>query len=126
MAQFVQFGSWLTKERYRVYLLFLLLAVLPIVLFSYSAHKLLVEDAANRTSAQNTQIANLASRLVEEQLQQGAVFLRSFTTRPVVRNAWVRNDAGEIVSQLKQAHDLRKDFIFVSAFSVDGTLIAIY
>ena len=119
-------GSWVSKSRWRLYFLFLLLMILPIAFFAYSAGQVLRHQAETQAVTESTQIAHVSATLVEEHFRQSTAFLESIATRPSFRKAWMEGDQQMVKLNLAQAHGLRPDFVFVSAYDLHGTMRAIY
>ena len=119
-------GRWVSKGRWRLYLLFFLLLVLPIALFAYSIGHLLRHRAETQAATESQQIARVSASLVEEHFRQSSAFLESIASRPSLIQAWKKNDLGSVERHLKEASALRPDFAFVSAYNLDGALRAIY
>jgi PAS domain S-box-containing protein len=63
---------------------------------------------------------------VEEHFRQSTAFLESIATRPSFRKAWMEGDQQMVEWNLTQAHGLRPDFVFLSAFDLQGNRRAIY
>ena len=119
-------GGWLSKSRWRVYLLLLLLMVLPIAFFAYSVVQLLRHQAEQQALTESTQIARVSATLVEEHFRQSTAFLESIATRRRFLQAWKERDLDGVGWDLKQAAGLRPDFAFVSLYDLDGTMRAVY
>ncbi len=119
-------GKWVAKGRWRLYLLFPILTVLPIAFFAYSAGQLLKHRIEAQAVTESTQIARLTGTLVEEHFRQSTAFLESISARPSLVQAWQRRKLGVVESEFAQASALRPDFSFVSAYDPDGTMRAIY
>jgi len=118
-------GKWASKSRWRLYLLFLLLMLVPIALFAYSVGELLRHQAQKQAVGESTQIARVSASLVEEHLRQSMAFLQSMAGRRSLRQGWERRDLGVVQSNLKEAIGLRPDFTFISVYDPDGTMRAI-
>ena len=119
-------AGWISKGRWRLYVLFLLLIISPIAFFAYSAGRVLKHQAETQAVTESTQIAHIAAALVEEHFRQSTAFLESIATRPSFRKAWIEGDQQMVDRNLTQAHGLRPDFVFVSAYDLHGTMRAIY
>ena len=65
----------------RLYALFLLLAVLPVGLFSYFAHRALKRQTDQQAVQEAGQAAQVAAMLVEQQFRQSTAFLESYARR---------------------------------------------
>jgi PAS domain S-box-containing protein len=119
-------AKWVSKRRWRLYLLFLLLLVVPITFFSYSVSRVLQHQAETQAVAESTEIGRISVTVVEEHFRQSTAFLEAFATRPIFRDAWRDKNLKLVTSQLEQANKLRPDFEFVSAYDLDGTTRASY
>ena len=126
MNRHAQLETWLLESRWRCFLLFVLLMVLPIVFFALSAARVLKDQAEKQAVTESTQIGRVTSTLIEEHFRQSTAFLQSFATRPTVGEAFKQGDLSALQRQLQQAIVLRPDFGFVSVFDVKGTMQAIY
>jgi PAS domain S-box-containing protein len=104
----------------------MLLMVLPIAFFAYSAGQVLKHRAEAQAIAEGADIARVSAGLVEEHLRDNTQFLESFATRPSFRQAWKDRNLSLIGPPLEQATSLRPDFVFVSVYDLDGTMRAIY
>jgi PAS domain S-box-containing protein len=121
-----QVGHWISKSRWRLYPVFLLLMALPIAFLAYSVGRVLRRQSESNAVIQSTQIAQLSATLVEEHFRQSAAFLQSIASRRSLRDAWMAQDWNLLAWNLKQASALRPDFVFVSVYDLDGTMLAMY
>jgi PAS domain S-box-containing protein len=119
-------GNWVSKGRWRIHLLFVLLMLLPIAIFAYSVGRVLRHQAEIHAINESAQIAHVSAALVEEHFRQSTAFLQSLATRPSFRTALMRGDRSMVERNLTEAHALRPDFAFVSVYDLDGTTRAIY
>jgi PAS domain S-box-containing protein len=119
-------GKWVSKNRWRIYLLFLPLLVVPIALFAYSMGRVLRHRAENQAVTESTQIARVSATLVAEHFRYNTLFLESFATRKTLRQAWTEGDLDIVKWHLEKAKSLRPDLSYVSAYDLDGTMRAIY
>ena len=119
-------AKWVSKRRWRRYLLFLLLLIPPIAFFAYSAGQVLRHQAETQAVTESTEIGRVSAALVEEHFRQSTAFLEAFATQPMFRQSWRKNNHNLIARELEQASGLRPDFEFVSAFDLDGTMRAVY
>lgn len=119
-------GRWVAKDRWRLYLLFLVLLLLPIALFAYSIGELVEKRIEGHTATETQQIARVSATLVEEHFRQSTAFLESIAERPSLILAWKSHDLYFVAQQLQMASVLRPDFAFLSIFDLDGTMRAIY
>ena len=119
-------GKWAARSRFRPYLLFLTLMLLPLAFFAYSVSHLLKQQAETQALTESTQIADVSTGLLDEHFRETTLFLESIATRPTFRQAWEQRDLRLVESQLQEASSLRADFIFVSVYESDGTMRGIY
>ena len=119
-------AKWVSKRRWRLYLLFLLLLIVPITFFAYSVNRVLQHQAETQAVTESTEIARVSATLVEEHFRQSTAFLEAFATQPIFRHSWKEKNLNLVTQELEQASDLRPDFEFVSAYDLDGTMRAIY
>jgi PAS domain S-box-containing protein len=119
-------GKWISQSPWRLYPLFLLLMVLPIVFFAYSVGELLRHQNESQAATESTQIARVSTALVEEHFRQSTAFLESIATRRELLETWEKRDLEGVERDLKQASSLRQDFLFVSLYDLDGTMRAVY
>jgi len=82
MTTSAKIQKWVSKSRWRLYLLFLLLLVLPIAFFSYSVGRLLKQQTERQAITESSQIARVSATLVEEHFHQSTAFLESIARRP--------------------------------------------
>ncbi|GEM_PF-356683 len=118
--------KWLTKSRWRLYPLFLLLMVTPIALFANYVGRVLRNQTEAQAVTESTQIARVSAAFVADHFRQSSSFLQSVALRPSFREAWSLRDLNVIERQMEQARGLRSDFTFVSMYELDGTMRAIY
>jgi PAS domain S-box-containing protein len=121
----VGLGQWVSKSRWRIYLLFLLLMVVPIALFAYSIGQLLRHRTESQARTESAQIARVSATLTEEHFQQSITFLESIAARRTFKQAWKERNLDIVSWHLQNAKTLRPDFAFVSAYTLDGTMQAI-
>jgi PAS domain S-box-containing protein len=119
-------GNWLSKGRWRIHILLVLLMLLPIAIFAYSVGRVLGLQAEIHAVDESAQIAHVSATLVEEHFRQSAAFLQSIAGRPSFSSAWMEKDGRMVELNLAQAHALRPDFTFLGVFDLDGNLRAIY
>jgi PAS domain S-box-containing protein len=119
-------ANWVSKRRWRLYLLFLLLLMLPIAFFAYSVGQVLRRQTEAQAVTESTQIARISATLVEEHFRQSTAFLEAFATHPTFRQAWRKKSLNVVAWHLEQASALRPDFEFVSVYDLDGNMRAIY
>jgi PAS domain S-box-containing protein len=119
-------GQWVSRSKWRIYFLFSLLTVVPIALFSYSTGRVLRHQTEIQSRTESAQIAGVSATLVEEHFRQSIIFLESIAARRTFNQAWKNGDLDGVAWHLKSAQALQPDLSFVSVYSLDGTLRAIY
>jgi PAS domain S-box-containing protein len=117
---------WSSKGGLRLYLLFLLLTVVPIALFAYSISEVLIRQTKTQAVTESTQVAKISATLVEEHFRQSMTFLESIATRRTFPPAVMSGDSKLMSWHMEKARTVRPDFLFVAAFTPDGTMRAIY
>jgi len=126
MTHSARIGQWISKGRWRIHILLVLLMLLPIAIFAYSVGRLLRNQVQTHAVTESAQIAHVSATLVGEHFRQSAAFLESIVGRPSFRTAWMLGDQDMVELNLAEARALRPDFSFVSVFDLDGNLRAIY
>ena len=119
-------GQWASKSRWRFTSLLIVLMILPIATFSFYIGQAMKGEVEAQAGVESTQIARVSATLVEEHFRQSTAFLQSISTRRTLRKAWQEGDLITINWHLEKAKELRPDFSFVSVYTPDGTLKAIY
>ncbi len=119
-------GKWVSKGRWRLHLLFLLLLIVPIALFAYSMGEVLKHQAEAQAATEGTQIAHVSANLVEDHFQQSIAFLESIAARDTFAPACARGDLDLVAWHLRSAKSLRPDFSFVSFYDLAGRMRVIY
>ncbi|MGA7381499.1 MAG: PAS domain S-box protein, partial [Terriglobales bacterium] len=118
-------GHWVSKGRWRIHLLLVLLMLLPIAVFAFSVGRLLRHQAEAHAINESAQIAHVSAALVEEHFRQSTAFLESIASRPSFSKAWAEGDQAMVERNLTEASALRPDFNFIGLFDLDGTMRAI-
>jgi sensor histidine kinase regulating citrate/malate metabolism len=126
MIALAKIGKWVSKGRWHLYPLFMLLMVLPIAFFAYSVGQVLRHQTETVAVTESAQIARASAILVEQHCRHSTAFLESIATHPSFRQAWAKRDLKILEWNLSQSHSLRPDFAFVSVYELDGTMRAIY
>jgi PAS domain S-box-containing protein len=119
-------GQWVSKSKWRIYLLFFLLMLVPIALFAYSIGRVLRNQTEIQARVESAQIARISATLAEEHLHESITFLQSIAARRTFHQAWADRNLDVIEWHLKNAKSLRPDLSFVSVYDLDGTMRAIY
>ena len=125
MTTSAKIQKWVSKSRWRLYLLFLLSLVLPIAFFSYSVGRLLKQQTERQAISESSQIARVSATLVEEHFRQSTAFLESIARRPSFRKAWKEGDLSLLGWTLKEAAGLRPDFAYIGMYDLGATIRAI-
>ena len=92
MRTLTSVGNWVSKSRWRPYLLFLLLLIVPIALFAYSASRVLKHQTETQATTESVQIARVSAALVDEHFRQSTAFLESIATRRTLAEAWTKGN----------------------------------
>ncbi|MGH9499923.1 MAG: PAS domain S-box protein [Terriglobales bacterium] len=119
-------GNWLSSKRWRVYLLFVPLMLLPIAIFSFSIGRFLRHRSEAHAIDESAQIASVSATLLEQDFRQSIAFLQSIANRPALRQGWQAGNISLVSWHLEQARRLRPDFAFVCVADLQGTLRAVY
>jgi PAS domain S-box-containing protein len=82
-------GQWVSKSKWRIYLLFFLLVIVPIALFTYSVGRVLRNQTEMQARAESAQIAPISATLANERLQERDTFLRQQTLRLIQNRVWI-------------------------------------
>lgn len=117
--------QWISGNPLRLYLAVLLLAVLPVSLFSYYADQLLRRQAEQEAQNENMQQAQLAAVFLLDHFHQRAAILQTYATDPDFLRAWSARDFKAVDQQMARAHALQPDATLVSAYDPDGTMRSI-
>src|SRR5690349_17395674 len=126
MVMLAKVGKWVSRGRWRLYTLIMMLMVLPIAFFAYSVGQFLRDRTEAEAVNESTQIAQISATLVEEHFRHSTAFLESIATRPSFLDAWKNRNFRQLETNLAEANRLRPDLLFVSVYDLDGTLRAIY
>jgi PAS domain S-box-containing protein len=119
-------GRWVSQSKQRIYLLFFLLMIVPIALFAFSIARVLRNQAENQARIESTQIARVSATLAEEHFRESINFLQSIAARRTFNQAWQSGNLDGVRWHLKNAKSLRPGLSFVSVYTPDGTMHAIY
>jgi PAS domain S-box-containing protein len=119
-------GQWVSKSKWRIYLLFFLLMIVPIAFFAYSVGRVLRSQTEIQAKTESTEIARVAATLAEEHFRESITFLQSIAARRTFNDAWRNKNLDVIAWNLKSAKSLRPDLSFISVYSLDGKMSAIY
>ena len=123
------FQNWVSQSGMRLYLLFVLLPLLPIVLFTYATDVILEKRIEDQSLTESKQLANLSALLVEEHFRQNANLLQSMADEPDFREAWMHRNENKyrdmIYLHMQLSHAIQPDSALVSAYETDGTMRSI-
>jgi PAS domain S-box-containing protein len=119
-------GNWVSRERWRIRILFVLLLLLPIAIFAYSVGRVLRHQAESHAVDESIQIAHISVALAQEDFRENTAFLQSIATRPAFRKAWTEGDQLAIERDLAENQAQSPNFISVAMVALDGTLRATY
>ena len=117
--------QWTSRNPLRLYFAVLLLAILPVSLFSYYADRLLRRQAEEEAQNESKQQAQLASAFLLDHFHQRAAMLQAYATDPDFLRAWGASDFALAGQFMARAHALQPDAALVSAYDPDGTIRAI-
>jgi len=118
-------GNWVSKSRWRPYLLFLLLLIVPIALFAYSASRVLKHQTETQATTESVQNARVSAALVDEHFRQSTAFLESIATRRTLAEAWTKGNLDLVAWHLQSARSLCSDCSFLGIYDLTGTMRAI-
>jgi signal transduction histidine kinase len=117
-----QAGAWLRKNPFRIFLICTVLAVLPLTLFVFTAHNLLLRQLMSQTIARSSQQGRVIGLIVEQHLNEQQVFLQSIALRPDLLHDWEAKDYAHLTESLDRLHTLRPDLLGFGICDVDGIL----
>jgi len=116
--------QWITDTRWRLYLVLVFASVLPLVLFLYTADRML-RTATARDLVRNSQnAADLTSNVLEEKLNDAKTDIEAIASRPGVLEAWRRGDLQTIQQELQDARALRREIASLVFYDATGTVTA--
>src|ERR1700757_4846354 len=95
-------SAWINRGRFRIYVVVLTLAALPLALFLFSAHKLLVRQVNEKLITQGVQTTNLIGTLIDQHIRQNKLLLESFAARPELARSLQQNDFQSMQQQLAE------------------------
>jgi len=100
--------------------------ILPLGFFAYSVTHDLEDQIQNQAAVESSQIARVSATLVEEHFRQSTAFVNAFALSPSFRQSWTSGRLDDVSLQLKEAKELRPDFLFFSVYDLNGRMRAIY
>src|SRR4051812_43741216 len=119
-------SAWISGGRFRIYAVVFTLAALPLALFLFSAHKLLVRQVNEKLINQGSQTTNLIGTLIGQHINQNKLLLESFAARPELLRSIQQNDFQNMQLQLAEGQSMRPEFLFLSLYDTAGINKAIY
>src|SRR5690348_1565298 len=99
-------ASWLRLNPFRSYLVTIALALLPVSVFIFASHKLLLNQLTTRVVTQSSQTSKLIGGLLERHLDERRVLLESFATRPSLLQQMEERRFDKVSNHLQQAKSL--------------------
>lgn len=119
-------SAWITRSPFRLYTTVFALSALPLTLFLFLAHNLLVRQVNQKLVTQSVHTGDLIGNLISTHIQQNKTLLESFATRPDLIRSVKANDFERMQEHLAQGHALRPEFMFMSVYDTAGTMKAVY
>jgi PAS domain S-box-containing protein len=117
---------WVSQSKWRVYLLFFLLMIVPITLFAYSVGQVLRNQNEVQARTESAQIARISATLTEEHFRESITFLQSIASRRTFNQGWRSGNLDLVSWHLKNAKALQPDLSFISVYDLDGKMRAVY
>jgi PAS domain S-box-containing protein len=108
----------------RIYLIVVALAALPLAFFLILAHNVLTRQVTQQIITQSSETGKLVSNLIDEEMNQRKLLLKTLAGRPDLLWAWENRNTPAVTKQLEQAHELRPDFESFGLYDLTGTLQA--
>ena len=115
-------GDWLRRHPFRIYLIAVGLAVVPLTFFLLSAHKLLLEQSTTTLVTQAGRSGQLIGMQVERHLHERTLFLETLALRPDLRDEWEAGHYERLTAPLQEVHALRPEIASLGMYDVNGTL----
>src|SRR5581483_5281243 len=119
-------NQWLAARRWRIYAALVLLAVLPLLLFLYSADRFLRKYTNDSLTRQSHVAGDAVARILLEYLASGEAFLSSVAAEPGFNVAAGRGDTKAMSGSLGQACRLQPDFTYCAVYDAQGRLLVAY
>src|SRR5437879_4470708 len=119
-------AAWLRINPFRNYLVTIALAILPVSVFIFASHKLLLNQLTANLIAQSSQSGKLIGFLLERHFEESRILLESFGTRPSLIQQMKAGRFQDVTNHLQQAKKLSTDFESFAVYELDGTLRAVY
>jgi PAS domain S-box-containing protein len=108
----------------RIYLIVVALSALPLAFFLILAHNVLTRQVTQQVITQSSETGKLVSNLIDEEMNQRKLLLKTLAGRPDLLWAWENRNTQAVTRQLEQAHELRPDFVSFGLYDLTGTLQA--
>jgi len=121
---FLRLQAWLSANRWHVYGLLVLLSVVPLLLFLYSADRLLRGYTTTTLSRQSRVANDLVARLLEEHLGDGEGFVSNVAREPELVGAWRGGDGAAMARFLRQACGLQRELAYCGIHAPNGAALA--
>jgi signal transduction histidine kinase/DNA-binding response OmpR family regulator len=115
---------WIRKNPFRIYLIAIVLAVAPLVVFLFAAHKLLLHQVTRQLVEQSSRQGKLLGEVTEQHFQHNTIFLQSVATRPDILQDWEARRYSQLSSTLAQIQTLHGGYLSLGVYDTDGTLRA--
>ncbi len=118
-------SSWLRNHPYRIYLVAIALAVLPLGFFLVAAHRLFLHQTTERTLTSATNSGRVIGKLIEQHLIEEKTFLQAVALEPGIVRDWQAGKYADVANQLERVYKVRPGFSSIAMFGLDGTLRAV-
>src|SRR5258707_13231123 len=102
-------AAWLRMNPFRNYMVSIALALLPVSVFIFAAHKLLLRQVTSTVIAQSTQQGGLVGGILVRHLDECRIILESFSTRPSLVQQVEEKKFDEVTKHLEQLLKLQPD-----------------
>jgi PAS domain S-box-containing protein len=119
-------ARWRLLRRWYLPAMWILCSALPLLLFLYSADRMLRRTVAGSLLQQGGPAADLAAKIIEERAADARAFLQAIVANPDMDDAWQQLDINRLAAHLRQAHELRRDVAFWAIYDKDGFFKAGY
>src|SRR6266404_9004601 len=83
---------WFRADRWRPWVILVLLSVIPLVLFLYAADRMLRNYETRNVTQASLTAADSAGRSLQEHFIRAETFLTTFAAQPELLTAWQRHD----------------------------------
>jgi hypothetical protein len=113
-----------SPRRWRLYGILVVCSVLPLILFLYSADRLLRSITTKSLLERTGPAADLAALVIEERMADAKASLESLSATPAVLDTWNRGDMKLLTAQLRMAHGLKRKAASLAVYDANGHLRA--